>query len=72
MEEKLISAEYRVELMKKLHLCPDPFREIMYLRIFGGLAFKEIGEIMGRTENWARVNYYRGKERLRKEIEDNE
>lgn len=72
MEEKLISAEYRVELMKKLHLCPDPFREIMYLRIFGGLSFKEIGEIMGRTENWARVNYYRGKERLRKEIEDNE
>ena len=32
---------------------------------------REIGEIMGKTENWARVTYYRGKERLRKEL-DNE
>lgn len=62
----------RLELMKKLHGCPEPFREILYLRIFGGLSFKEIGEIMGKTENWARVTYYRGKEKLRKEIDDNE
>ena len=62
----------RIELMKKLHGCPEPFREILYLRIFGGLSFKEIGEIMGKTENWARVTYYRGKEKLRKEIDDNE
>lgn len=71
-EDELFQAEHRVELMKKLHLCPEPYREILYLRIFGVLSFKEIGEIMGRTENWARVNYYRGKERLRKEIEDDE
>ena len=61
-----------IELMKKLHGCPEPFREILYLRIFGGLSFKEIGEIMGQTENWARVTYYRGKEKLRKEIDENE
>ena len=53
--------------MKKLHSCPEPFREIMYMRLFGDLSFKEIGEIMGRSENWARVNFYRGKEKLRKE-----
>ncbi len=67
-EEKAIGALSRVELIKKLHLCPEPFRELLYLRIFGNLSFKEIGEIMGKTENWARVTFYRGKERLRKEI----
>lgn len=67
-EENVLRALSRVELMKKLHLCPEPFREVLYLRIFGNLSFKEIGEIMGRTENWARVTFYRGKERLRKEI----
>lgn len=67
-EDNVLSALDRVELMKKLHLCPEPFREVMYLRIFGNLSFKEIGEIMGRTENWARVTFYRGKEKLRKEI----
>ena len=54
----------RIELMKKLHLCPEPFREVLYLRIFGNLSFREIGEIMGKTENWARVTFYRGKEKL--------
>lgn len=71
-EDELLGSENRVELMKKLHFCPEPQREILYLRIFGGLSYREIGEVFGKTENWARVNYYRAKERLRKEIENNE
>lgn len=67
-EKDMLDSENRVELLRKLHLCPEPFRENLYLRIFGNLSFKEIGEIMGRTENWARVTFYRGKEKLRKEI----
>lgn len=72
VEAEILDAEHRVELMRKLHSCPEPYREILYLRIFGGLSFKEIGEIMGKTENWARVSYYRAKERLKKEVEENE
>lgn len=72
VEAEVFSEARRVELMKKLHMCPEPFREILYLRIFGSLSFKEIGEIMGKTENWARVNFYRAKERLKKEIGKNE
>lgn len=72
VEAEVFSEERRVELMKKLHMCPEPYREILYLRIFGSLSFREIGEIMGKTENWARVNFYRAKERLSKEIDKNE
>ena len=72
VETEVFSQVQRVELIKKLHLCPEPFREILYLRIFGSLSFKEIGEIMGKTENWTRVNFYRAKERLKKEVEKNE
>lgn len=68
-EKQALDSISHVELMKKLHNCPEPYREILYLRIFGNLSFKEIGDIVGKTENWARVIYYRGKERLRKEIE---
>lgn len=66
-EHEVLGRMGQVELMQRLHQCPEPFREIFYLRILGALSFKEIGEIMGKTENWARVTYYRGKERLRKE-----
>lgn len=64
------SALARIELMDVLKLMqnlPEKIREVMYLRITGALSFKDIGEIMGKSENWARVNYYRGKERVIKE-----
>lgn len=47
-----------------MHSIPEPYREVMYLRVFGELSFKEIGEIMEKSENWARVTFYRGKEKL--------
>lgn len=67
-ESLVVDAASRVEVMKKLHVCPEPFREVLYLRIFGNLSFREIGEIMEKTENWARVTFYRGKEKLREEL----
>ena len=37
----------------------------MYLRIHSELSFKEIGQILGKTENWARVTFYRGKKKVK-------
>ncbi|MDD6012284.1 MAG: sigma-70 family RNA polymerase sigma factor [Oscillospiraceae bacterium] len=71
-EESVLDYENRVETLKKLHGCPEPYREVMYLRVYGNLSFREIGDIMGKTENWARVTFYRGKEHLRKELEKHE
>lgn len=71
-EDEALSAEVKVSMFTGLHACPEPYREVLYMRILGGLSFKEIGEALGRTENWARVTYYRGKEKLRKELENHE
>ena len=68
-EAEVLEQTERMELLKLLHACPEPYRETIYLRIYGNLSFAQIGEIMGKTENWARVTFYRGKERLRKELE---
>ena len=46
-------------------------REVMYLRITGELSFKEIGDILNKTENWARVTFYRGKKKI-KEVSNDE
>ena len=40
-------------------------REVVYLRAFGGLSFREIGDVVGKTETWARVTFYRSKEKLK-------
>ena len=51
--------------MRRVHALPEPGREVVYLRVFGGLSFREIGDVLGKTETWARVTFYRGKEKLR-------
>ena len=56
------------EILKQLHKLKEPGREVMYLRLIGDLSFAQIGEIMGKSENWARVTYYRNKEKIIKEV----
>ena len=51
---------------------PEQMREVMYLRAMSDLSYREIGEIMGKSENWARVTFYRAKEQLLKGCDRNE
>lgn len=43
-------------------------REVIYLRLSGEFSFREIGDILGKSEVWARVRFYRGKEQLAKRM----
>ena len=64
-EERLLEQEGRMDLLRLVHGLPEPTREVVYLRAFGGLSFREIGDVCGKTETWARVTFYRSKEKLR-------
>ncbi len=64
-EEKVISNDEKLNLYKKMQNLDEKTREVMYLRITGELSFKEIGTILNKTENWARVTFYRGKSKLK-------
>ena len=44
-------------------LDPDT-REVIHLRLAGDFSFRDIGDILDRSEVWARVRFYRGKEEL--------
>ena len=39
-------------------------QEVLILRLYNGLSFKEIGEIFCQSDTWARVNFYRAKNKL--------
>ena len=65
-EEAALSGEGQVELLKLVHALPPDQREVVYLRSFGGLSFREVGAVLGRSETWARVTFHRGREALRK------
>lgn len=71
-EERLLEREGRMDLLRLVHGLPEPAREVVYLRAFGGLSFREIGDVCGKTETWARVTFYRSKEKLRNGGADDE
>lgn len=64
-EEETLSRIGHLDLLKQIHSLPDLQREVVYLRAFGGLSFREIGDVVGHTESWARVTFYRTKEKLK-------
>ena len=68
-EDIVLRSMDTISLMQAMHRLPEPYREVLHLRLTTDLSFKEIGQIMERTENWARVTYYRGKEKLLKGVE---
>ena len=71
-EDAAVASAEKVELYRAIHSLPEPAREIVHLRAFADLSFREIGDIFGKSENWARVTYYRARTALRKELTDDE
>lgn len=67
IEDEYIKNEDKVMFFKKAHQLSEEKREILYLRLLGDLSFKEIGLVFERSENWARVTFYRTKLELRKD-----
>ena len=65
-EKQVMTKLELMDVLKDMQKLPDKMREVIYLRIIGELSFKDIGENLWQTENWARVNFYRGKEQLLK------
>ena len=56
------------EILQLIHDMNEPVREVMYLRLISNLSFAEIGEIIGKSENWTRVTFFRGKQKIIKEM----
>ena len=67
-EEAVLGRLGQEIVLSAIHRLPEPGREILHLRLLGGLSFRQIGDILNQTETWARVNYYRAKQSLIKEL----
>ena len=59
----------KTDLYRAIHRLPEPMRELVHMRLTGEFSFSEIGEIMGRNENWARTTFYRAKQKIMEEME---
>ena len=70
--ESIEDAFIRKELSQKalicLHELEEPYKEVFMLSVFGNFSLKEISSIFGKSESWARVTFYRAKQKLSERI----
>lgn len=65
IEESFLDKEEKLTIYKYMKKLNDKERKVISLRVSAELSFKEIGDILGKNETWARVSFYRGKEKLK-------
>lgn len=52
-----------------LHTLDEPYKEVFTLRVFAELKFNDIGNLFGESANWARVTFFRAKEKIIRQLE---
>ena len=70
IEEDMIAKDNIIEFYKKIHMLDIDTREIIYLKIIRNFTFKEISQILGKNEEWARKKFYRGKLKLKESLKN--
>lgn len=71
IDEELENKRYIENLHQKISKLDKNIQKIIYLKLYGNMTFKEIGEILQKSEVWARVNFYRAKQKM-KGVENDE
>lgn len=54
------------ELMDAL---PEPYRTVFRARVLEDLGYRDIGGAFGKSESWARVTFYRARQKMRQMLE---
>lgn len=65
MEERLIDSQQAAAISRLAQELGEPKQTVFLMRV-GGSSFREIGDALGKSENWARVTFFR----VRNEILD--
>lgn len=68
-EELLLEKEEIAQLYRTAQQLESPYGQVFFMRL-EGLSFRQIGEAMDKTENWARVTFFRAKVKVQERMED--
>lgn len=70
VEQILIQNENISEVQRAILHLDEPAQTIVRLRNYEEYSFDQIGAYFSKSSNWARVNYFRAKDKLRKILGD--
>ena len=68
-EEQFLRQDDIKLIREILHEIAEPYKEVFMWRVFAELSFKQIGQIFGKSENWACVTYHRARLKIKERME---
>jgi RNA polymerase sigma factor (sigma-70 family) len=71
-EDKLVQRESVHRILQYIRSKEEPIRSLLILRLIEERSFVEIGRILGKTDVWCRINFFRTKKILIDLLENNE
>ena len=69
-EEAIVRQDESMRIHRLLHHLDEPYREVFTLRILGQLSFRDIGDLFGKSENWACVVFHRARTKIKEKMEE--
>jgi len=70
--EELTRKETAARILKHLHSLDEPYKEVFMLHALGDIPLKQISQLFGKSDSWARVTYYRAKAIITERMEGEE
>ncbi len=69
-EQETLTAELKDLIWQAIDRLPDKSREVLLLREFDGLRYREIAQVLAIPEGTVMSRLHQARERLRRELED--
>ena len=68
VEERMVRRENVKRIQIAMRNIDETYREVFMWRVYAELSFRDIGELFGKSENWACVTYHRARKKIMEEM----
>ena len=72
IEENVIKDENVKRILAEAVKLETPYKEVFYMKSLGDMPYSTIADVFGKTENWARVTYFRAKKQIEERMSSDE
>ena len=72
LEDNVIKDENVKRILAEAVKLETPYKEVFYMKTLGDMPYSTIADVFEKTENWARVTYFRAKKQIEERVSDDE
>ena len=70
IEENAIKNDYVKRILTEAVKLETPYKEVFYMKTLGDMPYSTIADVFEKTENWARVTYFRAKKQIEERMSE--